>query len=107
MKTFELDDNTVVKLGVNANENWQLVDSDPTFWWFHLNSYPSGHVIIETEDLTKEMIIFAAKLCKENTKYRNLKRLKICYTQCGNLTKGSKPGSVSYNSNRKVQHIVI
>jgi predicted ribosome quality control (RQC) complex YloA/Tae2 family protein len=99
--------NIIYKIGQNSNENWKLVESCETFTWLHLNSFPSGHVIIETDEPSKEELIFAAELCKNNTKYRNLRNLKICYTNCGNLIKGNNEGSVLYKSNRRVKYIVI
>lgn len=107
MKIHSTEDETIIKIGSNAKENWELVDSDETYWWFHLNSYPSCHVVIECSDPSEEHIILAAQLCKENTKYRNLRNLKICYTTCGNLKKGTDVGSVIYKSKRKVKHIVV
>lgn len=54
-----------------------------------------------------EVIFAAASLCKENTKYRNLKNLKVAYTFIGNLKKKEEIGSVYYHSNRKVKYINI
>ena len=106
MKQVVLND-TIIKVGANADENWMLVDSNKEYTWLHLNSFPSCHVVIESTEPTQEEIIFAAQLCKQNTKYRNLRNLKICYTTCGNLKKGVKAGSVIYNSKRKVKYIVV
>ena len=106
MKEVVLND-TIIKVGATADENWILVDSNKEYTWLHLNSFPSGHVVIENTEPTQEEIIFAAQLCKQNTKYRNLRNLKICYTTCGNLKKGVKVGSVVYNSKRKVKYIVV
>jgi|TARA_B100001059_G_scaffold196625_2_gene201705 predicted ribosome quality control (RQC) complex YloA/Tae2 family protein len=106
MKEVVLND-TIIKVGANADENWMLVDSNKEYTWLHLNSFPSCHVVIESVEPTQEEIMFAAQLCKQNTKYRNLRNLKICYTTCGNLKKGVKAGSVIYNSKRKVKYIVV
>jgi predicted ribosome quality control (RQC) complex YloA/Tae2 family protein len=106
MKQIVLND-TIIKVGANADENWMLVDSNKEYTWLHLNSFPSCHVVIESTEPTQEEIMFAAQLCKQNTKYRNLRNLKICYTTCGNLKKGVKAGSVIYNSKRKVKYIVV
>ena len=106
MKEVVLND-TIIKVGANADENWMLVDSNKEYTWLHLNSFPSCHVVIESAEPTQEEIMFAAQLCKQNTKYRNLRNLKICYTTCGNLKKGVKAGSVVYNSKRKVKYIVV
>ena len=106
MKEVVLND-TIIKVGANADENWMLVDSNKEYTWLHLNSFPSCHVVIESVEPTQEEIMFAAQLCKQNTKYRNLRNLKIGYTTCGNLKKGVKAGSVIYNSKRKVKYIVV
>ena len=107
MKTFEIN-------GINAflcetaKENWQLIDeSDDKFTWMHLNSFPSGHIIIQSEDIDDVILNAAAELCKQHTKYRNIPNLKICYTLVSNLIKGEKVGSVHYKSNRKVNTVKI
>jgi predicted ribosome quality control (RQC) complex YloA/Tae2 family protein len=106
MKEVVFND-TIIKVGANANENWLLVDSSSDYIWLHLNSFPSCHVVIESPIPTQEELLFAAELCKQNTKYRNLRNLKICYTTCGNLKKGFDVGSVVYKSKRKVKYIVV
>ena len=46
MKQFEIND-TIVRLGETAKENWSLIDeADDQYIWMHLNSFPSGHIII-------------------------------------------------------------
>ena len=53
--------------------------------WFHLNSFSSGYVIMcsTVNDIDKsqlnDYLYYGAELCKNNTKYRNLKNLKIIY----------------------------
>ena len=42
----------------------------------------------------KEDIIFASTLVKENSKYKNFKNIKICYTQVKNIKKTRTPGEV-------------
>jgi predicted ribosome quality control (RQC) complex YloA/Tae2 family protein len=100
-------DNVVIKIGQTAQENWNLLNTNGNYIWMHLNSYPSCHVIIESEDPSDELLYAGASLCKNNTKYRNLKNLKICYTKCSNLIKGKAVGSVHYVSNRQVKTIKI
>jgi len=96
-----------IKIGRNAAENWELLDTDPDFIWMHLNSFPSGHVIIEDSNPSDEILSYSALQCKENSKYKNLKNLKICYTRVGNLIKGEKVGSVCFKSKRKVKTIML
>ena len=105
METFE---EKIIKIGQSAKENWDLIDnSNQNYIWLHLDSFPSCHIVIEDENPSNELLLESARLCKENTKYRNLKNLKICYTTISNLIKGNEIGSVSYKSNRKVKYIQL
>ena len=106
MKVEEFNDITII-IGQNAQENWDLINFDCDYIWLHLNSFPSCHVIIEDNNPEQEVLEYAAQLCKDNTKYRNLKNLKICYTKCNNLKKGKDIGSVVYKSKRQVKTILI
>lgn len=94
--------NYSIKIGQNAKENWNLIDdSDPFDLWFHLDDYPSSHVII-SQDLNSDPDIFypnqiislAADYCKTHSKQKNLSKIKVVYTQIQNLTKGKEIGSV-------------
>ena len=106
MKT-EFYNGTEIIIGQNANENWNMIDFNTDFVWLHLNSYPSCHVIIKSENPDNTILTIAAELCKKNTKYRNLRNLKVCYTKCSNLKKGPEEGSVIYKSKRQVQTISV
>lgn len=103
----EVFNDTVIVIGQNAQENWDLIDFESDFVWLHLNSFPSCHVIIKDESPDNDTLRVAAEMCKENTKYRNHRNLKICYTKCSNLKKGPDVGSVIYISKRQVKTIVI
>lgn len=108
MKIIEELENIKIKIGENAQENWDLVDSSNENWyWFHLKSFPSCHVILETENPTAEQLVYAAEMCKKYTKYRNLKNLKVSYCLVKNLKKSEKIGSVNFISNRKVKDIKL
>ena len=109
MKTFDLDDGAITcVLGETAKENWSIIDnSEGDFTWMHLNSFPSGHIIIQSEEINNNILFNAANLCRQNTKYRNIPHLKVCYTKVSNLRKGEKPGSVHYVSNRQVKTITL
>jgi predicted ribosome quality control (RQC) complex YloA/Tae2 family protein len=106
MKTDEYNETTIV-IGENAQENWDMIDFESNNIWFHLNSFPSCHVIIQDEAPDTETMMYAAELCKKNTKYRNLKNIKVCYTKCSNLKKGTAIGSVTYKSNRQVKTLLV
>lgn len=106
MKT-EFYNGTEIIIGQNAKENWNMIDFNCDFIWLHLKAYPSCHVIIKDNNPDKDMLQFAAELCKENTRYRHLRNLKVSYTKCTNLKKGPDVGSVIYKSNKQVEHILV
>ena len=106
MKEIMIDD-VIYKIGQNAKENWDLLNLNENFTWFHLKSFPSCHVVIENETPSNEEIIEGARLCLENTKYRNLKNIKINYTLLKNIKRADKVGSVYFISNRKVNTIML
>lgn len=108
MKSFEFEGYSC-HLGQSAKENWELLDrAKDSDLFFHLASFPSGYVILECENgYTLEMLVTAAKICKEGTKYRNLKDLKVDYCHCDNLKKGEKLGVVYFKSKRKVKQIKL
>ena len=108
MKSFEFEGYTC-HLGETAKENWELFDlSRDSDLFFHLASFPSGYVILKSENVyVQEMFVMAAKICKEGTKYRHLKNLKVDYCRCDNLKKGEKLGIVYFKSRRKVHQIKI
>ena len=107
MKEYTLD-NTLIKVGGNKKENWELLDNaKPEFWWLHLSHFPSAYVIIENENPSENMLKEGGIICKSKSKYKNMKNLRIDYTQCSNLEKGGKEGEVIYISLRKVKNIKV
>ena len=99
------------KIGQNAVENWKIFDnSKSSYLFFHLSSFPSCYVILECEEEWKydlSIIKEVAELCKNNTKYKNLRDIKVDYTQCGNIEKGEVVGEIIYKSNKKVNQVKI
>ncbi len=97
MRDF-IEYNTKFKLGKNAKENHQLIDEytdiNPNYWWFHLDNHPSGHCVIESEEVTNEQIAYASSLVKEYSKQKNMKGVKIIYTQIKNVKKTKVLGQV-------------
>jgi len=96
-------------IGGNSKENWKIFeDSIDNNILFHLSSFPSCYVILKTEELPCDITLKeSAKLCKMNTKYKNLPNLKVDYTFCKNIIKGDKEGEIIYKSNKQVKQITI
>ena len=92
--------------GKNAEDNWKIIQqSEPEHVWFHLNAFPSAHVVIRSSNPSSEEIEHAANMCKKNSKFKNIKNIKVVYTNIGNLSKGEDVGSVIYKSKKKCSYI--
>ena len=62
-KSFQYCETTVM-LGTGAADNIELIrKSNPSWWWLHLDTVPSGHVVIMTDELQQPLIDFAAHVC--------------------------------------------
>jgi hypothetical protein len=113
MKTNELN-NIKYYVGQNARENWQILDTamsiNNNYIWFHLNSFPSPYVImyatieqLEGNDIsTNHYLQFGAELCREHSKYKFLKDMKIMYVPIKKLTKTEKVGEVNVSGKAKI-----
>ena len=116
MKVFEF---ATVKfyVGQTAKENWELIDKakseNQDFIWFHLNSFPSPHVImwssisiLENNEIKDNPInlylLYGANLCKEYSKYNNYKDLKIMYTTIKKISKTDTIGEVEIKGKNKI-----
>ena len=105
--SFEDNDSEVV-IGSNAQENWKIIrESEPSHVWFHLNSFPSPHVIIRSDNPTPSEIEAAAILCKSRSKYKNVRNIKVVYTKVDNLELGDEVGSVHIISERGCKYFRI
>ena len=45
---------------------------------------------------------YGASLCKQNSKYKNLKDIKICYTSLKKLSKTQKIGEVTIKGKKNI-----
>jgi predicted ribosome quality control (RQC) complex YloA/Tae2 family protein len=111
-----------VYYGRNAKENWELIDNcEENDIWFHIDDYPSSHVILEVcddTDISSDLYEYCCKLCVECTpkmKRKNVSRVlhvshvshvKVIYTNCGNIRKGKVVGEV-YIENVKLLNYKI
>lgn len=107
MKIIEYN-NVTFKLGESAKENWEMLDTEnPDHYFFHLSSFPSGYCSMQSSEASKELINFGATICKNGTKYRNMKNIGVDICKFSNLIKGEKVGEVFFISNRQVKKIKI
>jgi predicted ribosome quality control (RQC) complex YloA/Tae2 family protein len=97
---------TTYWIGKNAQDNWNCIqNSNPNWLWFHLDKFPSAHIIIcKDNDINQEDIDFAVKLVIENSKYK-FNNIGVVYCKIDNLVLGIEVGSVTFKSNNKVTKI--
>ena len=109
-------------VGRSAKENWKLLDDskkiNKDYIWFHLNSFASPYVIMYAtiDELERQKDIsnnvtnisvdrylqFGAELCKEYSKYKFMKKLKIMYVPVKKLTKTGNIGEVDIKGKTKL-----
>lgn len=105
--------NYIFYIGQNAKENWELLDTlskiNNEYIWFHLNSFPSPYVIVNStiSDLSKnshldEVLLFGSQLCKDYSKYKFLSNLKIIYTSLKKIKKTDKVGEVIITGKKNI-----
>lgn len=91
-------ENNLIRIGENAEDNDKIIsESKQTDLWFHLKNLPSCHVILTCSKefpVSKNMINYCASLCKENTKFKNLPKVTVNYTNIKNIRKTEIKGKV-------------
>ena len=70
-----------IQVGENAKENWKLLEkANQNYIWLHLKNLSSPYVIINHSDPSKNIINYAASLCKSHSKYHNIRKVSVIYT---------------------------
>lgn len=98
------------KIGQNANDNFDIIDSsNPSDLWFHLSGESSSHVIASlpfNQKLDKkqkrQIITQGALLCKQHSKHKSLPKTNIIYTEIKNIEKTNIPGSVNVTNQKTI-----
>ena len=115
MKDYQYEsvhDNCIykIKAGETAQENWDLIDaSGQNDIWFHVEGHPSCHLVLIVNDANKKkdphksVINYCAALCKEGSKLKNGKNIKIIYTAIKNVKKADKPGAVTTKNTKELK----
>ena len=96
-------DNVLIQMGQNSSENSALVKiTNPKYTWIHLNSFPSPHVVVHSENPSHNVLVAASSMCVNGSKYKNMKDLYFSRCKIENLRCTEKLGEVVFKSNRKV-----
>jgi len=113
MKTLidSTDDTCFFCVGTNATENSKLVRTSPKHsWWFHISNHPSGHVVWippEKREPTRMQIIRGAQLCKDQSKFKNSRRITVEYTPLSNIIPIENGGQVVIQKPKRVLSICV
>jgi predicted ribosome quality control (RQC) complex YloA/Tae2 family protein len=111
MKDFTFESKDIqysIKVGENAQENWDLIDSSSqNDLWFHVKSHPSCHVVLSMGDINikkidQQVIKYCASLCKDGSKLKNYQNIKIMYTYIKNVKKSTDVGSVTTTNSKTI-----
>jgi len=90
-----------IKIGSNATNNWELLDSaNTTDILFHVHHASSSYVILQNEEFTKlnqlprQVVKRCSSLCKSHSSSKTLQNVPIIYTIMSDCKKGDTVGSV-------------
>ena len=97
-------------MGKNNKQNDYLIRklSNPEDIWLHTKDCPSGHIIIKTENgkkaVTDEVLLYAAKLVKENSSAKESSKVSIIYTKRKYLKRPPEThlGYVTYKEEKEI-----
>lgn len=108
MKEIQIG-NYICRIGSNAKENWEILGkAKQKNLFFHLTSFPSCYVILQTEEkVDRDIMIMCAKICLENTKMKNMSDVYVDCTFIGNVRKGDELGEIYYVNRKKVEKIRV
>jgi predicted ribosome quality control (RQC) complex YloA/Tae2 family protein len=103
MKEFEFN-GLKIKLGRTSLENDKLIsESQQNWWWFHLGKLKSGHLVLESEsEPDTETLNYCAQLVKEHSKFKNIYRVSVIYTQIRHVKKTDTPGQVTTKRTKSI-----
>ena len=94
---------TQIKIGKNNIQNDYLTkNSSRNAFWFHVQSYHGSHVIVESDTLEEDTIIFAATLATYFSKARNSSNVEVNYTQIKNIKRTNVKGLVQLKEYKTV-----
>ena len=111
--TIEIDEDIFdISIGTSAKENWDILSTAlQNDLWFHLGgNLSSPHIILHIPEnmkarkIPKQAINKCAILCKMHSKYKDINRVSVIYTETKNVSKAGKIGSVF---TKKITSIVV
>lgn len=86
------------------NDRLTLKNSKKSYMWLHTKNIHGSHVIIESENVSDELLFYAASIAKKHSDARNSSKVEIDYTLVKFVHKesGAKPGMVVYTDYKTI-----
>lgn len=102
---YEINGITVL-VGKNniQNDRLTLKESKKTYTWLHTKNIHGSHVVIQSDVVTDEVLLYAAKLAVKHSQAKDSSKVEVDYTLVKNVHKpsGSKPGMVIYTDYKTI-----
>lgn len=103
---INIDDNTKIYIGKNNKQNDYIVSklASEDDLWFHTKDCPGSHILLKTQNITNELILYCAKLAKEHSSASNSSKIGVIYTKRKYLRKPPKAnlGYVTYRNEKEI-----
>lgn len=86
------------------NEKLTLKDSKKTYTWLHTKNVHGSHVIIKSDEVPNDVLLYAAELAVKHSQGKNSSKIEVDYTLVKNVRKlpGGKPGKVTYTNYKTI-----
>lgn len=86
------------------NEKLTLKESKKTYTWLHTKNVHGSHVIIKSDEVPDEVLLYAAQLAVKHSQGKNSSKIEVDYTLVKNVRKlpGGKPGKVIYTNYKTI-----
>ena len=86
------------------NEKLTLKEAKKTYTWLHTKNVHGSHVIIKSDEVPDDVLLYAAELAVKHSQGKNSSKIEVDYTLVKNVRKlpGGKPGKVTYTNYKTI-----
>ena len=86
------------------NDRLTLKIAKKTYMWLHTKNIHGSHVIIESENVSDELLFYAANIAKKHSNAKDSSKVEVDYTLVKYVHKesGAKPGMVVYTDYKTI-----
>lgn len=86
------------------NEKLTLKEAKKTYTWLHTKNVHGSHVIIKSENVPNDVLVYAATLAAKHSQAKNSNKVEVDYTLVKNVHKlpGGKTGKVTYTNYKTI-----